>query len=64
MENKKPKKNLYKKKQRTLSFAYEKGYKALDYLERMGENTVGGKSGYIVKLLLEDMQRNGEQIGE
>ena len=64
MENKKPKKNLYKKKQRTLSFAYEEGYKALDYLERMGENTVGGKSGYIVKLLLEDMQRNGEQIGE
>lgn len=64
MENKKPKKNLYKKKQRTLSFAYEEGYKALDYLERMGEITVGGKSGYIVKLLLEDMQRNGEQIGE
>lgn len=55
--------NIYKKKLRTFSFAYEDGYKALDYLDKIGKTVVGGKSGYIVNLILQDMERK-QKIGE
>lgn len=53
-------KNPYKKQARTISFAYEDGYKALEYFDSITPRTVaGGKSGYIVNLILEDMRRKG-----
>lgn len=51
-------KNNYKKIPRTFSFAYEDGYKALEYLDKIGKTVVGGKSGYIINLILQDMQKN------
>lgn len=57
------KENLYKKQQKTFSFAYEHGYRALEYLEKVGKTVVGGKSGYIINLILQDMERR-EKIGE
>ena len=59
----KPKKNLHKKIQRTFSFAYEDGYQALEFLDEIGRTVVGGKSGYIINLILQDMQKR-KQIGE
>ena len=53
-----PKKNQHKKIPRTFSFAYEDGYKALEYLDKVGKTVVGGKSGYIVSLILKDMEKN------
>ena len=54
----KPKKYMYKKIARTFSFAYEEGYRALEYLDKVGKTVVGGKSGYIVNLILQDMEKN------
>lgn len=54
----KPKKNMHKKIARTFSFAYEEGYRALEYLDKVGKTVVGGKSGYIVNLILQDMEKN------
>lgn len=56
--------NNFKKIPRTFSFAYEDGYKALEYLDKIGKTVVGGKSGYIIKLILQDMERNKEKIGD
>lgn len=50
--------NTYKKIARTFSFAYEEGHKALHYLDKVGKTVVGGKSGYIVNLILQDMEKN------
>lgn len=56
-------KNPYKKQARTISFAYEKGYKALKYFDSINpRNFVGGKSGYVVNLILEDMKKRGIEI--
>lgn len=56
--------NAYKKIPRTFSFAYEDGYKALEYLDKVGKTVVGGKSGYIINLILQDMQRQQNKTGE
>lgn len=56
--------NLYKKKVRTFSFAYEDGYMALDFLDEISKSVVGGKSGYLVSLILQDMERRQRNIGE
>lgn len=56
--------NMYKKIPRTFSFAYEDGYKALEYLDKVGKTVVGGKSGYIINLILQDMRKNEQKIGE
>ena len=56
MENKKNQ-SSYKKIPRTFSFAGEQGYKALAYLDQVGKTVVGGKSGYIISLILQDMQK-------
>lgn len=56
--------NMYKKISRTFSFAYEDGYRALEYLDKIGKTVVGGKSGYIVNLILQDMNKNEQKIGE
>lgn len=56
-------KNEYKKIPRTFSFAFEEGYEALKYLDEHCDKGRGGKSAYIVKLLLEDKKRrmNGKK---
>ncbi|HSQ89802.1 hypothetical protein [Romboutsia sp.] len=59
-QNKKTIINGYKKICRTFSFAFEEGHKALEHLEYASMNFRGGKSGYIVKLLLEDKERMEE----
>lgn len=56
--------NNYKKIPRTFSFAYEDGYKALEYLDKIGKTVVGGKSGYIVNLILQDMEKKNQGIRE
>lgn len=57
-ENKNTKRNAYKKVTRTFSFAYEDGHKALEYLDRVGKTVFGGKSGYIIGLILKDMEKH------
>ena len=51
-------KNPHKKITRTFSFAYEDGYRALEYLDKVGKTMFGGKSGYIINLILQDMEKN------
>lgn len=53
--------NNFKKIQRTFSFAHEDGYKALAYLDKIGTSVVGGKSKYIINLILKDMELNGKR---
>lgn len=50
--------NDFKKIPRTFSFAHEDGYKALEYLDKVGKTVVGGKSKYIINLILKDMELN------
>lgn len=48
----------YRKIQKQISFAYEDGYKALEWLlEQVNDTPRETYSGYIVKLLLEDKER-------
>lgn len=50
--------NEFKKKQKQISFAYEDGYEALDWLiEQAKKDCRENCSAYIVKLLLEDKAR-------
>ena len=49
-------KNEKGKKMKVLSFAFEDGYEALDWLTEKGKETRGGMSAYIVRVLLEDKQ--------
>ena len=62
-KTKKPK-NPHKKITRTFSFAYEDGYRALDSetnignFKQVGKTMFGGKSGYIINLILQDMEKN------
>ena len=51
-------KNPHKKITRTFSFAYEDGYRALEYLDKVGKTMFVGKSGYIINLILQDMEKN------
>ena len=51
-------KNPHKKITRTFSFAYEDGYRALEYWDKVGKTMFGGKSGYIINLILQDMAKN------
>ena len=51
-------KNPHKKITRTFSFAYEDGYRALEYLDKVSKTMFGGKSGYIINLILQDMEKN------
>ena len=61
--DKKTNTNNYRKQVRTISFAYEDGHKALRYLDSITPRTVaGGKSGYVVGLILEDMKRKGINV--
>lgn len=48
VKNKKP------KKARAFSFAFDDGYEALEWLEENGKKSKGGKSSYLVRVLLED----------
>ena len=56
MSNLTGKVNQKSKQMKVLSFAYDDGYEALDWLKERGKETRGGMSAYIVKLLLEDKQ--------
>lgn len=53
-------KNDKPKKQKTLSFAYDDGYEALEWLEKQSTNTRGGISGYIIDLILKDKKMKEE----
>lgn len=53
--------NDYKKISRNISFAYKSGYEALEWLEECKDELKGGKSAYIVKLLLEDKARKARK---
>lgn len=66
LDRNRPKNNVHKKIQRTFSFAYEDGYQALEFLDEMAHVIVGGRSGYIISLILQDKQRreNLKKMGE
>lgn len=50
----------YNKKTRNICFAYEGGHKALEYLDAHNRsNYIGGKSGYVIDLILKDMKEKG-----
>lgn len=55
------KKNTKPKKQKTVSFAFEDGYEALEWLENQAANTRLGISGYIINLLLEDKKQKTKE---
>lgn len=50
--------NVYKKKQKQISFAYKEGHDALEWLIKQADKEYRGNcSAYIVELLLEDKKR-------
>lgn len=50
--------NVYKKKQKQISFAYKEGHDALEWLIKQADKECRGNcSAYIVELLLEDKKR-------
>lgn len=50
----------FKKVTRNICFAYEDGHRALEYFDAHDKsNYVGGKSGYVIDLILKDMKEKG-----
>lgn len=51
-------KNEKEKKTKTISFAYDDGYEALEWLESQSQGRPRGASGYLIELLLKDKNNN------
>ena len=51
-------KNEKEKKTKTISFAYDDGYEALEWLEFQSQGRPRGASGYLIELLLKDKNNN------